>query len=107
MAYKKERSSSVIKEAASAFLSERSGEKDLITVTSVRLNKTLTQASVCLTVYPEDGEEGVVSRLNRERGALAEYIKQNTRLSVIPFLTFVLDKGEKYRQHIDSLSQSS
>ena len=79
----------------------------MITATSVRLSNDLSRAEIRVTVFPDTNEDAIVKDLNRKRGAFAAYLKANTRVSIIPLLSFAVDEGEKNRQNIDSLSQNS
>lgn len=69
------------------------------------MSKDLHKADILITVYPEENEEKVLNYLKRKQGLLARYLKNNSRIGVLPFLTFGIDGGEKNRQRIDELSQ--
>ncbi|MFP4539801.1 MAG: ribosome-binding factor A [Candidatus Paceibacterota bacterium] len=104
MKYKREKLSSAIREAAGDYISRERFTEAMVTVTSVSLNKDMSKATISVTVYPESKEKKISDKLNRGKGAFAKYIKDHTRLSLIPYFSFNIDEGEKYRQHLDDIS---
>ena len=99
-----ERLTEYVKEYISEFISRESNHSSLITVTRVNLDNSLKNGQVLISVYPEDKEEEVLNFLKRRRSDIREYLKKNVRTRVIPFIDFLVDKGEKNRQRIDELS---
>lgn len=99
-----ERLTEYVKEHISEFIARESNHSSLITVTRVNLDKTLKSGQVLISVYPEDKEEEVLNFLKRRRSDVRQYLKKNVRTRVIPFIDFLIDKGEKNRQRIDELS---
>lgn len=103
--HKREKINSAIREAAGKYLAEKRFEKAMVTVTAVNLSKNLKRADICVSIFPEDNEKKIIQKLNRGKGLLAKYIKKNTRITLIPLLSFSLDQGEKHRQRIDEVSR--
>lgn len=102
---KREKLVSVLREAAGNHLAEKRFEKTMVTVTSVDLSKNLKKATICVSIFPEDKEKIIIQKLNRGKGLFAKYIKKNTRISLVPLLSFSIDRGEKHRQKIDEISK--
>ncbi len=104
MKYRREKFTSVIQEAAGKYISEKSFDNAMITVTSVIVSKDLSRATVCISVIPEEKEEDINKKLNKGKGLFAKFIKANTRIFKIPYFSFKIDEGEKHRQKIDRIS---
>lgn len=96
----------VLRELASKFLLEESGNNSLITVTSVKVSGDLKYATIYFTTYPEGSENFALEFLKRKRSDFREYIKENSRIARVPFIDFEIDLGEKNRQLIDNISNS-
>jgi ribosome-binding factor A len=103
--HRREKLISAIREAAGKYLAEKRFEKAMVTVTSVDLNKNFKRANICVSIFPEDKEKKITQKLNRGKGLFAKYIKKNTRISLVPILSFSVDEGEKHRQRIDEVSK--
>ena len=93
----------VIRKAAADFVQLESNGTSLITITEVRLSKDKKYANILFTVFPEDKEETVLDFLRRMRSGFREYIKEKTRLGIIPNFDFQIDLGEKHRQKLDKI----
>lgn len=102
--HKEERATELIKQLIAEYISRESNRQSLITVTSVSLSDRFDTAIVSFTVLPESYEETVLTFLKRQAQDIRGYIREHARIHTIPFLTFVIDKGEKNRQRIDELS---
>ncbi|MES3005431.1 MAG: ribosome-binding factor A [Patescibacteria group bacterium] len=93
-----------IKHLAMQYMSRESNRTSLVTVTSVDLYDHDSRATIMITVLPEDKEKIALEFAKRHRAELREFIKENARLRVIPFLDFEIDHGEKNRQRIDEIT---
>jgi len=100
-----ERLAEYVKEKVSEFISRESNHSSLITVTRVDLDNSLKTGTVLISVLPEDKEEEVIHFLKRRRSDVRNYLKSNIRTRMIPFIDFIIDKGEKNRQLVDELLQ--
>lgn len=94
-----------MKEHISEFIARESNHSSLITVTRVNLDNSLKTGKVLVSVYPETKEEEVINFLKRQRSEIRTYLKKHIRTRVIPFIDFLIDEGEKNRQHVDELLQ--
>lgn len=102
-AFRKEKTTHIIKELASEFLSMESNRQSLVTVTRVEFSPKSKQATIFISVMPDHKSEAALDFAKRQRAALRAFIKEKSRLSILPFLDIQLDAGEKNRQNIDRL----
>lgn len=89
---------------AAEFLNREANRNTLITVTRAVATRDARKIDVLVSVYPESNEATALHFLKRKRSLFREYVKKHTRLKMIPLLDFLIDYGEKNRQHIDELS---
>jgi ribosome-binding factor A len=101
--FRNEKITHVIKELASEFLSKESNRQSLVTVTGVQFSARAKQATILISVLPDHKAEAALDFAKRQRGALRAFIKEKSRLSILPFLDIKLDIGEKNRQNVDRL----
>lgn len=101
--YKDKRAEEVLRELAMKFIANESNGTSLVTVTNVLLSNRGKNVMVCFTVLPEEKEAVVLDFLKRKRPEFKEYIKENSRLGIIPLVDFQIDFGEKNRQTVDRL----
>lgn len=100
---KDKRSEEIIRELAMQFLQEESNRTSLVTVTNVILDNHGKNATILFTVLPESKEKVVLDFTKRKRAEFRDYMKEKSRLPIIPFIDFDIDYGEKNRQNIDRL----
>lgn len=93
-----------IKHLAMQYLSRESNRTSLVTVTNVRLYDHDSKATILITVLPEEKEKVVLEFTRRHRAEFRDYLKENARLRVIPFIDFDIDVGERNRQKIDEIT---
>ena len=98
-----EKMQTLIKRLSAGFIETVSNQTSLITVSGTRLSDDLKKATVLITVLPEDKEAVVIDFLKRQLGDLRKYVRENSKIGMIPFLDIEIDEGEKNRQKIDSL----
>ncbi|MDP2593488.1 MAG: ribosome-binding factor A [bacterium] len=98
-----ERIKEVVRKAAALFLNKESNGSSLITVTDVALKNRGKKADIMITVLPENQEDAALDFSKRKRGEFREVLKHETSLQVLPFVDFLIDKGEKNRQRVDEL----
>ncbi len=101
--YKDQRTEEMVRELAMRFISLESNRTALVTVTRVDLYNRVKNATIYFTVLPEEREGTVLDFLRRNRPEFREFIKENARLPIIPFIDFEIDMGEKNRQIVDGL----
>jgi ribosome-binding factor A len=101
--FKDRRSEDLIRELAMKFVAQESNGTSLVTVTNVLLANRGKNVMIFFTVLPEEKEEVVLDFLKRKRPELKDFIKDNSRLGVLPLVDFQIDFGEKNRQTVDRL----
>jgi len=96
---------SIIKELAATFIQSEANPDPLITVTNVDLSPDWRRAIIMVTTIPDGREQDAVVFLKRNATEMRHYFKKNGRFKTIPHLEFMVDAGEKHRQHIDEISR--
>jgi len=104
MTLRQEKLIKLIQKLSADFLEGESNRTSLITVTGASISSDLRKAEIFITVLPADKELDALNFVKRKRSDLRDYLKKKTKMRVLPFLEFVIDKGEKNRQRIEELS---
>lgn len=107
MSQKDDRVTKIIRELAANFIEREGNNTALITVSSVIIENRGKNALIGVTVLPDSKEEYTIDYLKRKKSDLRNYIKENSRLGIIPFIEIMIDRGEKNRQKIDELLTST
>jgi ribosome-binding factor A len=97
---------SIIKELVAAFVRREANASPMITITKVEVRSDGARASVFFTTLPEGSEAEAEAFLKRSGGEMRGYIKRSSRLRRIPFMDFLVDVGERHRQHIDEIARA-
>lgn len=95
----------ILKELVATFVQQEANTDPLITVTNVDVSPDQRRAIIFITTIPEgqEKEKNALIFLKRTASALREHIKQHGRLKRIPHLDFMIDAGERHRQHMDEI----
>ena len=88
---------------AAEYLNTEANRLSLITVTSALISRDFKNATIFVTVYPEEDEEAVINYLKRKRSDFRAYVSKHAHMKTMPFFEFEIDEGEKNRQKIDKL----
>lgn len=104
MTLRQDKVAEVLRVLGSEFLSRVSNRTSLITITRADVSRDMKKATLYVTVYPETEEENALNFVKRNRSDLRDYVKPKLSMKSIPFFDFVIDEGEKNRQHLDELS---
>lgn len=97
------RASEVIQTLAAQFIQQEANTDPLITVTSVDVSSDQRRVIVFITTIPSGREADALIFLKRNGNAMRDFFKKNSRLKHIPHLEFMVDAGERHRQHMDEL----
>jgi ribosome-binding factor A len=89
---------------AADFLGKESNRQSMITVTRASISSDLKNATVFFTVLPDEYEGAALNFAKRKRTEFRGFVKKHTGLRRLPFFEFEIDRGEKHRQHLDTLS---
>lgn len=103
MSDRKIRATELYKELAATFIRQEANTNPLITVTNVDLSPDLGRAIIFFTTVPEGREQDALIFLKRNGTNMRNYFKQKARVKTIPHLEFMIDAGERHRQHMDEL----
>lgn len=101
-----EKAAEEIAHRAADFLNREANRNILITVTRAESSSDGHKVNIFVSVYPEEGEQNALIFLKRKRSELREFLKKSTRINHIPTLDFLIDYGEKNRDHLDKLSEA-
>lgn len=93
----------IIKEAAATFVLHEANTDPMITVTRVDISPDLRRALIFFTTIPEEKQANAEIFLKRSAGEFRNFLKRNVALKRIPHIEFMLDAGERHRQHIDEV----
>ena len=94
------RGTSIVRKLVDEFITRNSGGQSLITITSMEQAERSNHMLIRVSVLPETQENAVIDFLQRNATDMRNYIKEKSRLGMLPFLTFEIDRGEKHRQSI-------
>ena len=94
------RAESIFRKTIDEYISRNSGGKSIITITSIEQADRSNNVTVRVSVLPENQENAVIDFLTRNVNDIREDIKKKTKVGILPFLHFEIDKGEKHRQEI-------
>lgn len=101
---KRERTEEVIHRLAAEFIRDNGGKTSLITVTRVELYPAGKEGKIFFTTFPEKEEETALKFLERKAAEFKLYVRENSRIGIVPHLIFKIDYGERNRQRLDTLS---
>lgn len=95
----------ILKEAAATFVLHEANTNPLITITRVDISPDLKQALVFFTTIPAEGQADAQIFLKRSTTNFRQFLMNNIALRRIPHIDFMLDAGERHRQHLDDVFQ--
>jgi ribosome-binding factor A len=103
MSRRQEQVSQLLQQLTGRYIQETADPSSLITVTAVDVSPDMAQATVYISVLPEDRENPALDFLRRHARDMKEYVKDNCALRRVPHFAFAIDEGERNRQRIDEL----
>jgi ribosome-binding factor A len=98
------RVAALIQEIVAKYVQQEANTNPLITITSVTIAPDYRRATVFFTTIPDDRESDAQIFLKRSAGDIRHHLMKKCNLKIIPHLEFMLDVGERHRQHIDELA---
>ena len=105
MSIKDEREEHMLTELAARYVAREAGRESLITPTRTILSKNRRNATIFVSVYPNEATDLALAFLTRHKDLFREDLKKTSRLARLPYITFELDRGERNRQRLDELSR--
>ena len=103
---KHDRVAEIIHRLAAEFIRDNATPTSLITVTRVELNPSGKDAKIYFTTIPDTEQETAEKFLIRKSPDFKWYVRDNSKLGLIPHLTFHIDFGERNRQRLDEITNS-
>ena len=101
---KREIIAEILHRLAAKFVLEEGSGASLLTITRVDISPTGKEAKIFFTTLPEDQEETALKFLERKVSEFHRYIRDESRIGIIPHVDFKIDFGERNRQRLDRLS---
>lgn len=98
-----QKTAGLIAELAATFIRREANSDPMITVTKVDLSPDLRRAIIFVTTIPDGRESDALVFLKRNATELRSFLKKQARMKHIPHLEFMVDAGERHRQHMDEL----
>lgn len=103
MTERKTKVATLLRELAATYIQHEANTDPLITVTNVDLSPDFRRAIIFVTTIPDGREEDALIFLKRNATEIRNHIKRNAHLKHIPHLEFMIDAGERHRQHMDEI----
>jgi ribosome-binding factor A len=100
---KKIKATALIKDLVAKFVQQEANTNPLITITNADVSPDMRRAIIFFTTIPDGKEADALIFLKRSASAMRNYMKSHARLRNIPHLEFMIDAGERHRQHMDEL----
>lgn len=101
---KREILSEILHRLSSQFILEEASQSSLLTVTRVELSPTGKEAKIYFTTLPEDQEDTALKFLERKTSEFIRYVRDESRIHMVPHIDFKIDYGERNRQRLDQIS---
>ena len=102
---KKEKIGETLHRLAAEFVQKEAGKSSLITITRVEMSPDGKRAIVYFTTLPDSEQETAEKFLKRKVPEFRHYVKEHSRIGIIPYMDFKIDFGERNRQRLDELSE--
>ena len=90
---------------AAEFIQKNSNMSSLITVSRIELKDHGKQATIFITVFPQDKEQGALEMLKRKRAEFRKLIPQKLKIGRIPFIDFAIDQSAELLRKINSANK--
>lgn len=105
MSERQSKIANLLKEIVATFVLHEANTNPMITVTRVDISPDLKRAIVFFTTIPDGREQDALIFLKRSASDLRKYVKQKASFKHIPHFDFMVDAGERHRQHIDEVME--
>jgi len=93
----------LLTELAAKFVRNEANSDPLITVTRSNVSKDYKNATVFFTTIPAEREADALVFLKRSGGEMRRFVMKHMRIKHIPHIDFMIDYGERHRQHTDEV----
>ncbi|MEK7175795.1 MAG: ribosome-binding factor A [Patescibacteria group bacterium] len=102
---KREIIAEILHRLASKFAQEEGSSASLLTVTRVEMSPTGKEAKIFFTTLPETQEDTALKFLERKTPEFQRYVRDESRIGIIPHIDFKIDYGERNRQRLDEIGK--
>lgn len=92
---------------AAEYIAREAGRESLITPTRADLSPDRKNVTIYVSVFPDSAEKLALDFLTRHKDLFRDYLKDHSRLGILPYIKFDLDYGERNRQRLDELSRGA
>jgi ribosome-binding factor A len=103
---KREKIGEILHRLAAEFVRDEAGNSSLLTITRVELSPTGKEAKIFFTTLPDDEEDTALKFLIRKIPEFKKYVRDESRIGMVPRIDFKIDYGERNRQRLDELSKN-
>ena len=102
---KREKIGGIIHRLAAKFVRDEASGASLLTITRVELSPTGKEAKIYFTTLPENQEDTALKFLIRKTPEFKKYVRNESRIGLVPHIDFKIDYGERNGQRLDELSK--
>ena len=102
---KREKIGGMIHRLAAKFGRDEASGASLMTITSVEVSPTGKEIKIYFTTLPENQEDTALKFLTRKTPEFKKYVRNESRIGLVPHIDFKIDYGERNRQRLDELSK--
>jgi ribosome-binding factor A len=100
---KREVIAEILHRLAAQFVLEEGSGASLLTVTRAEISHTGKEAKIFFTTLPESEEDTALKFLERKTPEFKRYVRDESRIGIVPHIDFKIDYGERNRQRLDEL----
>ena len=104
---KREKIGEIIHRLAAEFVRDEATDASLLTITRVELSPTGKEAKIFFTTLPESEEDTALKFLIRKTPEFKRFVRDESRIGLVPHIDFKIDYGERNRQRLDELSKEN
>ncbi len=96
---------SLLRELIAEYIQHEANTDPLITVTRTSTSPDYRKVTIFFTTIPDGREADALIFLKRSGSDMRGYVKRKSNLKIVPFFEFMVDYGERHRQHIDEIAR--
>lgn len=101
---RREKVAEILHRLAAEFVRNEATQASLLTITRVEISPTGKESKIYFTTIPENQEDTALKFLERKISEFKQYIRDHSRLAMLPHITWKIDYGERNRQRLDELT---
>ena len=104
---KKEKMNEILARLAADFVLREATPASLITITRVELTPSGKVADLYFTTLPENQEDTALKFLERKGSEFMHFVRDKSKIGIIPHLRWKIDYGERNRQRLDEITRET